>query len=149
MKNWTIKNFNELSVYELYEIMRSRFEVFAREQRIIDEDDLDGLDDKCIHIFLKDNGKIATYCRIVPKEIGYDYISIGRVLVLKQYRKKGLAKEMMEECIKYIKENTDEKTIVVSAQKYVENLYKSVGFTSISQIYEEAGIPHIKMRLRL
>ncbi len=36
-----IKHFNELKVDELYEIVKSRFEVFTMEQKIIEEQDFD------------------------------------------------------------------------------------------------------------
>ena len=146
MNKWTIKKFDELTLRELYEITRSRFEVFVQEQKIICEEELDGLDDKCIHIFLEKNGKIVAYSRIVPKGIGYENISIGRVLVLKEFRRKGIAQEMLMVAINYIKENIeDNNKIVLSSQLYAKDLYASVGFITDSDIYEEAGIPHIKM----
>ena len=41
--NWTIKNFDELTGKEIYEILKSRAEVFVKEQKIsyVDEDDVD------------------------------------------------------------------------------------------------------------
>lgn len=146
MREWKIKKFDELSLSELYNIVRSRFKVFAMEQKIISEEEIDGIDDKCVHIFLEDEeGTVGAYCRIVPKGIAYDNISIGRVLVLNEFRRQGIAKEMLEEAIKYIEENYDEEKIVLSAQLYAKSLYESVGFVAKSDVYEEAGIPHIKM----
>ncbi|WP_160692805.1 GNAT family N-acetyltransferase [Clostridium sp. C2-6-12] len=145
MKNWQVKKFEELSLKQLYGIVRSRCEVFILEQKIVCEEEIDGLDDKCIHIFLEEEGKIAAYCRIVPKGIGYENISIGRVLVLKEFRRKGIAQEMLEIAIQYIQRNSEENKIVLSAQVYAKALYESVGFTGVADIYEEAGIPHMKM----
>ena len=96
MNKWEIKKFNELSLNQLYEIARSRYKVFIEEQKIICEEELDGLDDKCIHIFLQDEERVVAYCRIVPKGINYENISIGRVLVLKEFRRKGIAQEMLK-----------------------------------------------------
>lgn len=145
MKKWIIKKFDELSLNELYEIARSRFEVFVQEQKIICEEELDGIDNKCIHVFLEEDKRIAAYCRIVPSGINYENISIGRVLVIKDHRKKGLAQEMLNVTIDYIKETLLENKIVLSSQLYVKELYESVGFVVSSEIYEEAGIPHVKM----
>ena len=100
-----IKSFNELSVDEMYEIAKSRFEVFVYEQKITQEQDFDDKDKKCHHVMLKENGRVVAYSRIVPKNMGYDNISIGRVLVLKSHRRRGIAQEMMKACLKYIKEN--------------------------------------------
>ena len=53
----------------------------------------------------EENDKVVAYCRIVPKEIGYDYTSIGRVLVLSSYRRKGIAQEMIKVALDFIKNN--------------------------------------------
>ena len=145
MKKWIIKKFDELSLNELYEIARSRFEVFVQEQKIICEEELDGIDNKCIHVFLEEDKRIAAYCRIVPSGINYENISIGRVLVIKDHRKKGLAQEMLNVTIDYIRETLLGNKVVLSSQLYVKELYESVGFVVSSEIYDEAGIPHVKM----
>jgi ElaA protein len=145
MKNWQIKKFDELSLTQLYGIVRSRCNVFIQEQKIVCEEEIDGLDHECIHVFLEEEGKIAAYCRIVPKGIGYENISIGRVLVLKEFRRKGIAQEMLEITMEYIERNFEDNKIVLSAQVYAKDLYESVGFMGVSEIYEEAGIPHMKM----
>jgi ElaA protein len=145
MNKWKIKKFNELTLNELYEITRSRCKVFIHEQKIICEEELDGLDDKCIHVFLEEDGIVAAYCRIVPKGINYENISIGRVLVLNEYRRKGIAQEMMNITLEYIKSNFQDNKIVLSSQLYAKALYESVGFVVTSDIYDEARIPHVKM----
>ena len=145
MNKWIIKKFEELTLRQLYEINRSRFKVFIQEQKIVCEEELDGLDDKCIHIFLEEDGKIVAYSRIVPKDIGYENVSIGRVLVLKEFRRKGIAQEMLMRIINYIEETIEDNKIVLSSQLYARDLYASVGFITCSDVYEEAGIPHIKM----
>jgi ElaA protein len=145
MNEWKIKKFDELTLTQLYEITISRFKVFIEEQKITCEEELDGIDDKCIHIFLEEDGKILAYSRIVPKGISYKNVSIGRVLVLKEFRQRGIAKEMLMVAINYIKETIEDNKIVLSSQLYAKNLYTSVGFFTDSEVYEEAGIPHIKM----
>ena len=145
MNKWKIKKFYELTLKQLYEITRSRCEVFIQEQKIVCEEELDGLDDKCIHVFLEENEKVVAYCRIVPKGVSYENISIGRVLVLKEFRRRGIAQEMLNASVEYIKTNFQESKIVLSAQLYAKALYESVGFIATSDFYEEAGIPHVKM----
>ncbi len=141
-----IKHFNELTSNELYEICKSRYEVFACEQKIISENDFDDIDKDCYHIFKTEDNKIISYARIIPKQFSpYENTSIGRVLVLKEYRGKKIAKEMMDIAIRFIINNLNEKYITLSAQEYIKNLYLSCGFKEVSDIYYEAGIPHIKM----
>ena len=133
----------------MYEIAKSRFEIFVCEQKIVEEQDFDDKDKVCHHIMLKENERVVAYCRIVPKGIGYDYISVGRVLVLSSHRRKGIAQEMMKVALEFIKNNLDEKTVVLSAQLYAKGLYESVGFKVISDVYDEVNIPHVKMKVEL
>ena len=144
-----IKKFNDLTVNEMYEIAKSRFEVFVCEQKIVEEQDFDDKDKVCHHIMLKENDKVVAYCRIVPKEIGYDYTSIGRVLVLSSYRRKGIAQEMIKVALDFIKNNLNENIVVLSGQLYAKGLYESVGFNVISDVYDEVNIPHVKMKVEL
>ncbi|MDO4535030.1 MAG: GNAT family N-acetyltransferase [Clostridium perfringens] len=144
-----IKHFNELKIDELYEIVKSRFEVFAMEQKIIDEQDFDDKDRLCYHGFFRENGRVIAYGRIVLKGLSYDECSIGRVLVLKSYRRQGMAKKLLENLIKYINEELKEEGIIISAQVYAKDLYESVGFKECGEVYDEVNIPHIKMRFNL
>ena len=83
-----IKHFNDLSLDEFYEIAKSRYEVFACEQKIFSLNDYDDIDKSSYHIFLKENGLICAYARIIPKEYSsYNDVYIGRVLVLSSHRR--------------------------------------------------------------
>lgn len=147
--NFEIKAFNDLTVDEMYEIAKSRFEVFVCEQEITSEQDFDDKDKKCHHVMLKEKGRVVAYSRIVPKGMGYDYASIGRVLVLESHRRKGIAQKMMKACLEFIRDDLDQNIVVLSAQLYVKELYESVGFKVASDIYDEVNIPHVKMIIEL
>ena len=147
--NFEIKKFSELTVDDMYEIAKSRFEVFVCEQEIIEEQDFDDKDKLCHHVMLKEDGRIVAYSRIVPKGIAYDYVSVGRVLVLSSHRRKGIAQKMMRVALDFIKNNLDENIVVLSGQLYAKGLYESVGFKVISDIYDEVNIPHVKMKVEL
>ena len=147
--NFAIKTFNELTIDELYEIVKARFEVFVCEQKIVEDQEFDDKDKVSYHIMLKEDDKVVAYCRIVPKEIGYDYTSIGRVLVLSSYRRKGIAQEMIKVALDFIKNNLNENIVVLSGQLYAKGLYESVGFNVISDVYDEVNIPHVKMKVEL
>jgi len=142
-----IKHFNDLTLSELYEIAKCRYEVFACEQKIFGENDFDDVDKNCYHIFFENDNKITAYARIIPKEFSsYDDISIGRVLVLPEYRRYKIAKKMMDHAISFIKIELNENSITLSAQESIKRLYLSCGFVEISDVYDEVGIPHVKMR---
>ena len=145
-----IKHFNDLTVNEFYEIAKARYEVFACEQKITMENDFDNVDKNSYHIFQMENGIVTSYARIIPKEFShYEDLSVGRVLVIKDFRGKGLANKLMTHAIEFIKNELKEDFITLSAQYYIKNLYSSLGFEEISDIYDECNIPHVKMRLSL
>ena len=80
--------------------------------------------------------------------LGYVLISrLGGFLVIKNYRNKHLAKNLMTKAIEFVKNDLKEEHITLSAQYYIKNLYSSLGFKEISPIYDECNIPHVKMRL--
>lgn len=144
--NWQIKSFENLSPDELYEIIKLRLKVFVSEQQCVAYDDLDDKDKKSYHVFTYDKGQVVAYCRILPPGVSYEETSIGRVVVDKEYRKNKLGYEMMQKAIEFVENELKEKEIKISAQTYVVNFYKSLGFTVISEEYLEENIPHMKMK---
>jgi len=143
-----VKRFKELSVEEMYQILRIRSEVFVIEQRCIYED-IDGKDEKAMHVMGKNNNEIIAYTRILEGGEDYDFPSISRVVVKKENRGEERGKEIMKETIKYIVEELKEKTIVLAAQKYLEKFYRELGFIAEGEEYLEDEIPHQKMSLKL
>ncbi|MCB2342595.1 GNAT family N-acetyltransferase [Clostridium estertheticum] len=142
--NWELKKFKELKVEEIYKILKIRNEVFIVEQQC-DYQDCDGKDENAYHLYLQDNGKIIAYLRILKKGVSYDEISIGRVLVHKNYRGKGRSRELMLKAINFIELKLNEKEIKIQAQSYLVNFYGSLGFKETSNEYLEDNIPHIDM----
>lgn len=138
------KEFNELCNEELYEILKLRGEVFVEEQKIL-YNDLDDRDKMAKHIYIDINNEIIGYARILNNE---EYVSFGRVLVKKEYRGKGYCRVLLSDIISYIFEKYESKKIVISAQEYLREFYKSLGFIEISEVYLEVDIPHIKMELK-
>lgn len=51
----------------------------------------------------------------------------------------------MEMAINYIEETYGNNPIRISAQCYIKDFYKSLGFIEVSDIYLEDDIPHIEM----
>ena len=51
----------------------------------------------------------------------------------------------MKESILYIKNNYNNKSIELSAQKYLDKFYKELKFYSQGDDYLEDGIPHQRM----
>jgi ElaA protein len=114
-----VKKFKDLSVDEIYEILKLRSEVFVVEQECAYQD-IDGKDKKAMHLMGKKDNEIVAYTRILDSGDCYELPSIARVVVKKKTRGEERGKEIMKESIKYIKENLQEKTIVLAAQKYLD-----------------------------
>jgi len=139
-----IKKFNELGLEELYEIFRLRSEVFVVEQECI-YNDVDGKDLDSVHVMIKNEGRIEAYLRVIKEGISYEDCSIGRVLVAKEARGKGLARRIVKEGIDYITREWNKKRITIGAQEYLKEFYGSFGFKTVSDVYIEDGIPHVDM----
>lgn len=142
--NIHIKSFQELSNETLYQIMKSRLSVFVLEQHCMDED-LDNYDQTSMHCYIEEKGKIIAYCRLLPEDTKYEMPSIGRVLVNAAYRKRGIATKLLTEAVRYIEKTWEPSVIKVQAQAHLEKLYQALGFETVSEIYEDVGIPHIDM----
>ena len=142
------KIFSELDKDELYQILRLRSEVFVVEQDCVYQD-IDNKDQIAIHLFYMEEEEIIGYTRIFKKGDYYENPSIGRVVVSKNKRGKDLGKEIMLESMKYIKNNIKGEKIELSAQVYLDNFYKDLGFYSKGEEYLEDGIPHQRMFFNL
>ena len=78
-----IKRFDELSAEESYEIIKVRVGVFVVEQNCPYQD-LDDVDKEAYHVYLKEDGKIVAYLRVVDKGKRLNEVSVGRVISLKR-----------------------------------------------------------------
>ncbi|WP_430814446.1 GNAT family N-acetyltransferase [Carboxylicivirga sp. RSCT41] len=145
--NLTIKPFNELNLKELYNALQLRAEIFVVEQNCV-YNDIDGNDELAYHLLATDNGHVVGYVRMLPGGTRFKHTSIGRLVVHKDYRFKGLARQLMEEAAQWIFENWKSELIQISAQKYLKAFYQSLGYNIISDEYLEDGIPHLKMELK-
>lgn len=142
--NWNVKKFEELKCEEIYKILQIRNKIFIVEQKCVYQD-CDGKDKKSYHLYLEDKGEVISYSRILLRKVSYNEVSIGRVLVNKNYRGMGIARKMMIKAINFIEKNLGEKEIKIQAQCYLIDFYKSLGFKEISNEYLEDNIPHIDM----
>lgn len=140
------KTFDELTTSELYEILKSRAQIFMLEQKIYCLD-MDDVDYKAKHFFLKENDKILAYLRAYYYNDEHSVVKIGRVLSVTH--KKGLGRELMNKCIADIGKNMPCEKIFVSSQSQAKGFYQKCGFKTVSDEYLEEGVPHIAMELYL
>ena len=140
------KKFQELTIDELYELLRIRSEVFVVEQNCVYQD-LDGDDQKSIHLWLTIADKLVALARVCPAGTHMQEVSIGRVITTE--RGKGYGKQIMLYAIEAAIEHFNAKQIDIEAQEYAKGFYENVGFKQSSETFMLDGIPHIRMTLRL
>ena len=123
-------------------LMQVRTAVFVVEQGISKDLENDEWDEKSYHVLLSVNSKDVATGRLLPT--GY----IGRVCVVKEFRGTGLGKKIMKALINKAKEQ-GMPSVSLSSQTQALEFYKGLGFEKASDEYMEAGIPHIKMNLKV
>lgn len=138
---WHYKTYESLTHDEIYQIFKLRIDTFVVEQQSY-YPDIDERDLSCIHYFKKEGDKVAAYARIILDE---NKVKLGRVIVNPEFRGQGLARELVQNGLDYVKENYSDKNISLSAQAHLKDFYASFGLIPSSDIYFVDLIPHIDM----
>ena len=139
-----VKTFNQLNTQELYNILQLRSEVFVVEQNCVYQD-LDGKDEKALHIIGFKNNKVVAYTRVFKPGDYFEYASIGRVVVDQNEREHKYGYDIMNASVEAIKARYNETKIKISAQIYLKRFNNNLEFFEVGEEYLEDGIPHIGM----
>lgn len=143
--SWKCEPFNELTLDELHDIIAARIDVFVIEQNCPYQD-VDGKDKMGYHLFaLNESKNILAYARILPQGISYKEVAIGRVITTQKGRGKGLGHELMKQCMQKINIIFGNVNVRISAQEHLQKYYQTHGFSTVSEMYLEDGIPHVEM----
>ncbi len=148
MITFTCKSFADLTVYELYDLLRLRQLVFAVEQNCVYLD-LDGKDAYGLHCVGKnEQQQIVAYTRLLPLGVSYPgCLSIGRVVTAPEARGGGLGRQLMQYSLSQLAVHFGQQPIKIGAQTYLLDFYKSLGFETVGDLYLEDGIEHVEMIL--
>lgn len=120
--------------------------VFIEEQSVPEHEEVDGLDDTCLHYIMTVEGTPIATARIMP----LDHIAkIQRVAVLKEYRGSGTGKALMRGILQDLRKHHGFSTAKLGSQTHAIGFYESLGFTAFGPEYDDAGIPHRDMLLDL
>jgi ElaA protein len=145
VKTWKVKQFKELSNWELYAVMQLRLAVFSVEQNCPYQD-ADDKDQPAFHITgFDEKGKLVAYARVLPPGLSYPEVSIGRVATAKSVRNTGTGKELMKRSLEFIKKEFGKVPVRIGAQCYLKKFYNGFGFIEEGEEYLEDNIPHIIM----
>ncbi len=119
-----------------------RTPVFIQEQSVAPDFEWDEIDRGAVHLLaMLDNAPIACL-RII------DYHKIGRMAVLKAFRRNGLGAALLLEAVNICKAHGS-RTIYLSAQTHAIKFYEKCGFKVTSEVYQDVHIPHVDMQLDL
>ncbi|MBR5974632.1 MAG: GNAT family N-acetyltransferase [Clostridiales bacterium] len=158
------KNFSELTTRELYEILKTRQEIFVVEQNCpyMDIDDLDldathifewdeatGRVTGCLRVFVREGGDGGKHERdeaegaCAAGEKSGVVAQIGRVVTL--VHGQGLGGELLHAGVHFAFHNLRAEKIYLHAQTYATGYYAKEGFRVVSEEFMEDGIPHVEM----
>lgn len=123
------------------QLCQIRQRVFIEEQQVPTELEWDGLDGNALHLLaINDLNEPVGCARILPDG------AIGRMAVLKEWRKQGVGKALLDAAVTLCR-NQGRINITLSAQTHAIPFYARAGFVVCSEEYLDAGIPHRDMRL--
>ncbi|MDF0727965.1 GNAT family N-acetyltransferase [Cytobacillus sp. S13-E01] len=115
--------------------------VFIDEQQVPEEEEFDQYENESIHVVLYDNQEPIGNGRFRTIDgIG----KVERICVLESARNKGAGKVIMEK-MEQIARSEGISKLKLNAQTHAEKFYKNIGYTTVSDIFMDAGIPHVAM----
>lgn len=140
--------FGDFTAAELYDVLELRQRVFVIEQASLFPD-IDWHDRVAEHLLATgDDGGLRGYLRIFAPGMKADTASLGRVVVDETARGTGLGRVLVVEGLAHLARHHAAADVVISAQQHLERFYGALGFATESEPYDDAGIPHVDMRLR-
>ena len=149
--SWSYNTLESLPVMEFYQLLKLRIDVFVVEQACVYAE-LDDADQSAgtLHVQgrLKDTDQLVACARIITEDSVSDLVKVGRVAVDKEWRGRGVARELMNDMLGHIEKNFNSSKVQLSAQTYVAGFYRDLGFGEVSGEYLEDGIPHVDMVLK-
>ena len=144
------RGFDDLEARTAYDVWRLRQDVFVVEQQC-PYPDLDGrdLEPGTRHVTLEVDGELAGYLRILDPSTrpgtgegsGAAEVRIGRVLLARAFRGRGLADRLMEAAL----EEVGERPSRLDAQVPLAGWYATYGYVVVGAEFLDDGIPHVPM----
>lgn len=128
---------------ELEKAFAIRIRVFVQEQGVPGEIETDRDDERAVHFLALSGAKVVGTARVV---IHRKSAKIGRMAVLRRYRRKGVGKKLLK-CAVAAARRQCAQNIYLHAQVPVIGFYETMGFRCAGRVFDEAGIPHRKMTL--
>ncbi|MDU9417332.1 GNAT family N-acetyltransferase [Staphylococcus lloydii] len=127
---------------ELEQAFDIRRKVFVNEQGVPLENELDNYEEVATHVIGYDtNNTPIAAARFRPFNDG---VKVERVAVMKEQRKTGIGKDLMQ-FIEQTAQNLGYDKLILNAQIQAQRFYDNLGYSPIGEIFMEENIKHIKM----
>jgi len=126
---------------ELARAYSIRIRVFVEEQGVPRAIELDDDDRGATHFLATVGSRAVGTARVV---LHRGAAKIGRMAVLKSYRRKGVGAKLLTRAIAAARRMKARK-IYLHAQVAVSGFYQRMNFHSVGPVFDEAGIAHRKM----
>ncbi|UCB53998.1 MAG: GNAT family N-acetyltransferase [Thiotrichales bacterium] len=118
-----------------------RKSVFIDEQHVPKELEWDGQDAGCTQFLASLNSTPVATARLTSQG------QIGRMAVLGDFRDRGIGSRLLKTVLDQAQREGHEQ-VFLHAQVNVINFYEKHGFVAEGDVFVDAGIDHISMRLR-
>ncbi|MEL7368360.1 MAG: GNAT family N-acetyltransferase [Myxococcota bacterium] len=129
---------------ELDDCIEVRREVFIVGQNVPEDIEVDGLDEACVHVIARIDGRPMGTARLRITE--KNQARVERVAVRAEARGQRIGHQIMEVLEQHARRQGHEQ-VVLSAQVAVLGFYESRGYIAEGPVYLDADIEHRTMRL--
>lgn len=127
---------------EMDDAFRVRKTVFVEEQHVPAELEIDRYEKDAVHFVAYDQNNAVAAGRFRVLD---GFAKVERVCVLKEYRKTGLGKHLMQ-AIEKRASQLDLNGLKLNAQITAVEFYNKLEYEIISEEFMDAGIPHVTMK---
>jgi len=118
--------------------------VFIDEQGVPEDVEMDGKDDEATHFVIYDSDDDHPVATARVRYVDEDTAKAERVAVHRDYRGEGLGTRLME-LVEEEARSEGCSRVTLNGQTDVEEFYHELGYGTVSDVFEEAGIPHVEM----
>lgn len=125
-----------------------RHAVFIDEQGVPENKELDGKDEEAIHFVAYDGRKAVGTARLRQYDGAETTAKVERVAVRAERRADGIGQALMS-AVEETARKEGYTTVVLHAQVPVVSFYRKLGYETLGEAFDEAGIAHRKMRKAL
>jgi ElaA protein len=120
--------------------------VFIDEQGVSEADERDDLDPVARHLLATDDGRPVGSARLLRDGSAG---KIGRVCVIRAARGAGLGAALIRAAVDVFRGDGDVARVKLGAQVHAIAFYERLGFVAYGPVYDDAGIDHRDMEMRL